>query len=359
MRILFLGKRHYTNQDAFVQRFGRIRWLPFLWHQAEHAVRLILLDYHGYRKEVCVDDGMTVQALPAFAPGSISYLSTAARELQPDVVVASGDCFLGLVGQRLARRTGAKFVFDVYDDYRTFGAYRAFMGWDALGYLCRHADLVMYASKAIAGKHRFDSPCVVVPNGVDGTEFAPVPMPEARARLGLPQAGRLVGYFGSMTAEHGVTVLIQALAKLRTRQPDVQLLLCGRQHPSTPVTGEGVVYRGMVPHAIIHTYLNACDVLALPYLRGAFIDNASSCKIAEYLFCRRPIVATRTPHFVENFPEQARQLQALLVPPGDADALAHSIQHQLDDPVILQAPDDMAWDQIAPRLLMRFGQLQD
>jgi glycosyltransferase involved in cell wall biosynthesis len=317
----------------------------------------VLVDYHGYRREVSTNDGFTLQSLPAFSPASLAHLSATAQALQPDIVLASGDCFLGVLGQRLARRTGARFVFDVYDDYRTFGAYRAFMGWDALGFLCRRADLVMYASRAIADKHAFDSSWVVVPNGVDGAEFAPRPMSEARAKLGLPEAGRFVGYFGSMTADHGVSVLIRALHTLRVHQPDVQLLLCGRQHPATPVNGEGVLYRGMVPHGMIPGYLNACDVLALPYLRGAFIDNASSCKIAEYLVCRRPIVATRTPNFVQNFPEQARQLDALLVPPGDADALARSIQRQLDDPVIAHAPDDMTWQQIAARLMAHLQRL--
>jgi glycosyltransferase involved in cell wall biosynthesis len=359
MRILFLGKRRYTNQDSLAQRFGRIRWLPLLWHQAGHSVHLVLLDYHGYRREVSTDDGFTVQSLPAFRLDSVVHLSASAKALQPDIVLASGDCFLGLLGQYLARRTGAKFVFDVYDDYSTFGAYRVFMGWDALRFLCRCADLVMYASRAIADQHKFDSSWCVVPNGIDGTEFAPVPMSEARAKLGLPESGRLVGYFGSMTGEHGVGVLIRAVQKLRIQQSDVRLLLCGRQHPSTPVTGEGVLYRGMVPHGMIPNYLNACDVLALPYLRGAFMDSASSCKIAEYLFCRRPIVATRTPNFVQNFPEQARQLDALLVPPGDADALAGSIQRQLDDPVIAQPPDEMTWQEIASRLMAHLQRLFD
>jgi glycosyltransferase involved in cell wall biosynthesis len=154
-----------------------------------------------------------------------------------------------------------------------------------------------------------------------------------------------------------VGVLLQALEKLGVRCPDLQLLLCGKQHPSTPVTGDRVLYHGMVPHEMIPGYLNACDVLALPYLHGDFLDNASSCKIAEYLFCRRPIVATRTPNFVQNFPEQAKQLDALLVPPGDADALADAIQRQLDDPVIAEPPTDMTWQGIAERLIPHFQRL--
>jgi glycosyltransferase involved in cell wall biosynthesis len=357
MRILFLGKRHYTNQDALAKRFGRIYRLPLAWHRAGHEVQLMLLDYHGGRRTVSTDEGFAAQSLPVSDPRSLAHLSASIKSFQPEIGVASGDCFIGLLGQWLTRRTGSKFVFDVYDDYRTFGAYRAFMGWDALGFLCRSAGLVTYASKAMADRHHFDNAAVVVPNGVDRSAFTPSPMSEARANLGLPSAAELVGYFGSMRPEHGVGVLIQALEKLRVRRPDLRLLLCGKRHTSTPVNGDGVWYHGMVPHEMIPSYLNACDVLALPYLHGEFLDNASSCKIAEYLFCRRPIVATRTPNFVQNFPDQARQLDALLVPPGDADALAGAILRQLDDPVIAEPPADMSWEDIAERLIPHFQRL--
>ena len=47
MRILFLGKRHYTNKDALAERFGRIYQLPRYWAAAGHDVRLRLLEYRS------------------------------------------------------------------------------------------------------------------------------------------------------------------------------------------------------------------------------------------------------------------------------------------------------------------------
>lgn len=357
MRILFLGKRHYTNQDTLSQRFGRIYRLPLSWHRAGHEVHLVLLDYHGTSRLVSGKDGFAAQSLPAFDPRSVAHLSAAMKAIQPEIVVASGDCFTGLLGHWLTRGTDTRFVFDVYDDYRTFGAYRLFIGWDALGFLCGRADMVTYASRAMADGHDFDNPAVVVPNGVDDSTFTPASLSEARARLRLPATGELVGYFGSMTPEHGVSVLLQALEKLAPRRPDLRLLLCGKQHPSTPITGERVLYRGMVPHEMIPGYLNASNVLALPYLHGDFLDNASSCKIAEYLFCQRPIVATRTPNFLQNFPDQARELDPVVVLPGDVEALSAAIERQLEDPLIAEPPGDMTWQAIAERLIAHFRQL--
>jgi glycosyltransferase involved in cell wall biosynthesis len=357
MRISFVGKRHYTNQDALSEGFGRIVQLPLAWSRTGHAVQLSLVDYHSHRPETAVFGDLPVNSFPLWSPASTLRLTMAVQAFRPDVIVASGDCFIGLFALQLARRTGARFVFDVYDDYRTFGAYRAFLGWDALGFLCRSADAVSYASSVMAGSHGFESVAVLVPNGVDARFFRPIPRHAARAELGLAPEGVLIGYFGSMTPEHGVPVLIRAFTKLRERRPDARLLLCGRIEESVCIDVEGVVYRGLVEHRFIPWYMNACDVLTLPYLRGRFLDHASSCKIAEYLFCRRPIVATDTPNFVENFPSQARALGTLLVTPGDPEALAGAIGRQLEDPLVVEPPGDMTWTAIAERALASFRQI--
>lgn len=347
--VLIVGKRHYTNQDALTNRFGRVYWIPKVWHDEKTTVRLVMIDYHGLRR-ASTDDDLAIHSVSVFDPRSAFYIVAAAKAVRADTVIASGDCMLGLASLWLARRLRAKFVFDVYDDYRVFGAYRVFLGWDALSYLCRRADLVTYASEAMAARHNFESPHTVVPNGFDGEQFRPIPRSVARATVGLSSAGRLVGYFGSMTYEHGVHVLVEAVARLREHHKDVQLLLCGKRHPAIVLSAEGIIYRGLVPHEMIPSYLNACDVVALPYLRGPFIDNASSCKIAEYLACRRPLVATRSPNFTENFPEQARQLDSLLAPPGDSDALAQVLERQLTRPEVVEPPMEMTWQQIAARL---------
>lgn len=86
---------------------------------------------------------------------------------------------------------------------------------------------------------------------------------------------------------------------------------------------------------------------------------AASCKIAEYLFCHRPIVATSSPNFVQNFPRQAKELGTLVVPPGDSDALADAIERQLDHPLILEPPLDMTWKAIAERLFAQFEAIVD
>lgn len=349
MRILFIGKRHYTNKDALRERFGRIYQLPMQWHESGKNVALHLIDYHGDAEEQSSIDGFPVRSHPVGRIASLLSLRQIGDELQPDIVVASGDCLVGLLGLHVARRTNARFVFDIYDDYRTFGANRVFLGWDAMAFLCRRASLVTYASQVMRGRHRYECASAIVPNGIDATRFAPIPVGDARDLLNLPAQDLFVGYFGTMAAEHGVGVLIDAIQNLRLEFPNLRLLICGKRPPATHFEQEWIIYRGVVPHTDIPTYLSACNVLALPYLHSAFLDAASSCKIAEYLACSRPIVATRTPNFVENFPEQAFQLDALLSEPGNVASLADAIRHQLINPLIVDPPSHITWQDIAAR----------
>jgi len=358
LRILHLAKRHYTNKDALTERFGRVYQLPRHWAASGARTSLALLDYRSLNEKSLDSDGFSVRSLPALDPRSPFRLCAMATEFRPDIVIASGDCFIGLAGLYLARRNNARFVLDAYDDYSTFGGYRAFLGWNAFGYLLDNADAVLYASRSLADRHSAKSPWLLAPNGVDATHFHPISTSAARSNIGLDVDDRiLVGYLGSMEPDRGVDDLIAAVGMLHEEDQRIHLLLCGTLRSDMKPLPTWVDYCGVVPHASVVNYINACDVVALPYRRSQLMDMGASCKIAEYLLCQRPIAATRTPNFLQNFPEQASQLDAVLAMPGDVDELARTIQRQLDDPVMAQSPSDMTWQQIAERLMTNFQQL--
>jgi glycosyltransferase involved in cell wall biosynthesis len=352
LRILFLAKRRYTNKDALRERFGRVYQLPLHWHDSGHQVELVLLDYRGFRSETSMADGFPAWSLPMRDPRSLLRLRSDAMGLRPDVIIASGDCFVGFAGLHLAKATGARFVFDVYDDYSSFGSYRAFAGWDALGHLLRRADLVLYASQSLAGRHSANSRWLLVPNGVDPSVFHPIPMAAARKHVGLDDTGtKWVGYFGSMEPDRGVDDLIAAVGQLHATDPQVRLLLCGTPRAGMQSLPSWVEYHGVVPHAAMPDYLNACNVLALPYWRSQVMDMGVSCKIAEYLLCDRALAATDTPNFTANFPEQASELASVLCRPSDPDDLARTIAMQLQDARIVSRPEGHTWSRIAQETL--------
>lgn len=352
MRILFLAKRRYTNKDTLRERFGRVYKLPLHWHRSGHSVELALLDYRGFLTEKSTSDGFQATSLPMRDPRSALRLRSDAKRFRPDVIVASGDCFMGLAGLHLARVAASRFIFDVYDDYSSFKSYRAFGGWDALGHLLGRAELVLYASQSLAARHPASSRWLLVPNGVDPAVFHPIPMATARRHVGLNDDGaRWVGYFGSMEPDRGLDDLIAAVGILHASDSNIRLLLCGSKDPHSRSFPSWVDYHGVVLHSAMPAYLNACNVLALPYRRSRVMDMGASCKIAEYLLCGRPMVATDTPNFTQNFPVQARELGAYISRPSDPSDLARVISLQLQAPRTASFPVEHTWESISQRVL--------
>jgi glycosyltransferase involved in cell wall biosynthesis len=131
----------------------------------------------------------------------------------------------------------------------------------------------------------------------------------------------------------------------------VRLLLCGTLRAGMQPLPQWVEYRGVVPHSAVPDYLNACNVVALPYRRSQVMDMGASCKIAEYLLCERPLVATDTPNFVGNFPLQAAELGSALSKSGDPADLARALSFQFDHGLIATPPIELTWQAIAASVL--------
>jgi glycosyltransferase involved in cell wall biosynthesis len=344
MRILVLGKRYYTNKDALLERYGRIYQVPLNWARVGHDVTLLLADYRSLGSREQSDDGLRVVSIPPLALLRTFLLKPARKT---DLVVASGDCFLGLLASRIARRSGAAFAFDVYDDYRTFGGYRLFLGWDAFGRLVKTANHTFYASRALGQHHPSGHSWSALPNAIDETLFRPLCKVDARKSLGLSMESEWIGYLGSMEPERGIPDLVAAVERLRERRPRVKLLLCGRRNAAVQLDKDFIEYRGEIPNRQVPGYLAACDVVALPYRRGPFIDMASSVKIAEYLASARPLAATSSPNFVANFPKQARELGDRLATPGSIESLAGVIEKQLTAPILASIAAGQTWQAVA------------
>jgi glycosyltransferase involved in cell wall biosynthesis len=359
--LLFVGKRRYTNRDALEERFGRIYQIPYFWAKSGRTTKLWLIDYHvrSYRREV--HDELKVISTPVIGPHFLfrlltEFIGLVRRRDHPRVVIASGDCYVGLLGYALSRLANATFVFDLYDDYAEFGGYRRLPGFDPLTFLLRRADLVSFASKALLDRleHRTRT-SVLVPNGIDPQQFRSLNKAASRGHLGLAQEATFVGYFGGLDADRGIEDLIDAVHLLRDQGLDIRLLVGGRSRPGLDLNRDWISYLGNVPFERVPLALACCDMLALPYRRSAYLDMASSCKIAEYIAAGRPIVATITPNFTENFPEQASELSDLLAAPGDPKSLADAIRRQLMERRLTSMPQAMEWETISESLADRIA----
>jgi glycosyltransferase involved in cell wall biosynthesis/peptidoglycan/xylan/chitin deacetylase (PgdA/CDA1 family) len=171
---------------------------------------------------------------------------------------------------------------------------------------------------------------VVVPNGIaPGAEVAAEPTPALRAALAGAPRTSLVGTLARFEPRKGLDVLIDAFALVAARHQDCGLALVGegplRRDLERQVRRLGLSERVRFcgRRDEVAEVLAALDVFVLP-------SHAEGLSIAllEAGAAGRPVVATS----VGGNGEVVRDgLTGLLVPPGDAPALADAVVRLLDD----------------------------
>jgi len=168
---------------------------------------------------------------------------------------------------------------------------------------------------------------VVVPNGCDVLASPDFP------GLAVNRVPRVL-YAGQFYPWKGVDVLVAALGRI----PGARLVLLGGlpgEGDSARIEalvaqhglGERVELPGSVPQARVRGELARADVVTVPYLQTGMTErHTSPLKVFEAMAAGRPIVASDLPSSREVLEHEGN---ALLVPPGDAEALAFAIARLL------------------------------
>ena len=139
-------------------------------------------------------------------------------------------------------------------------------------------------------------------------------------------------FIGRLARVKGVPLLLDALARLAPDHPDLRLTLVGDGPDRVSLQAEAealglaerVQFTGLLCAAEVAEALAAHDALVLP----SFAEGLPVV-LMEALASRLPVVATQ----VAGIPELVRDGETgLLVPPGDAEALAAAIARLLADP---------------------------
>jgi glycosyltransferase involved in cell wall biosynthesis len=172
-------------------------------------------------------------------------------------------------------------------------------------------------------------------NGIDAERFGPTAEALCRAdmlrwQLEIPRDAPVVGFVGRLTRDKGIVELVDAYLRLRKCLPKLRLLLVGEVEEADPLPSETrrlieresqIIHTGFVEDSV--PYYHVMDVLAFPTHREGF-PNA----VLEAHAAGKPIVAAQSTGVVDAV---INGVTGILVPVGDARALADALQLVLED----------------------------
>jgi glycosyltransferase involved in cell wall biosynthesis len=174
----------------------------------------------------------------------------------------------------------------------------------------------------------------VVPYGVDVDDFGPEAAGAGamRAELGVPDDAFLVLAVGRLVEKKGFATLVEAAA----RTGGVHLAIAGEGDLRADLAahahrlGVRLHLPGALPRPRVAAALAAADIVVVPSVvdRAGNVDGLPNA-LLEALAAGRPVVASR----VAGIPDVVHDGEdALLVPPGEAEALAAALRRLLREP---------------------------
>jgi glycosyltransferase involved in cell wall biosynthesis len=219
--------------------------------------------------------------------------------------------------------------------------------------MARFVDTFVYISKAVARHHqtqrRSNTNGVVIHNGIDIAAYHNRNTNGAlRARYGLKKTDVLIGMIGRFEPWKGQRYFIEAMKDVATGYPNVKgLLIGGFDLNSGPRPGsiefeyatslKQLARHHRIEDKIIFTgYLNNMPAIISDLdivVHASCTPEPFGLVIIEAMAAGKPVVATNAggvPDIIQN------DINGMLVPMRDADAMAHAILHLLADPAKVQ-----------------------
>jgi glycosyltransferase involved in cell wall biosynthesis len=159
---------------------------------------------------------------------------------------------------------------------------------------------------------------------------------EARRRLGIDPAARVVCYAGHIQRRKG----IETVVALASRTPELQYVICGgfpadvaeAQRLADEAGARNLRFTGWIDVPALAIYLYAADVLLIPPARAPLQQYGNTVlpiKTYNYLAAGRVIVAPRLPDVVEVLRDGEN---ALLATPDAPDEAAAVVRRAVSDP---------------------------
>lgn len=318
--------------------------------------------------------GIELHVFPQHAPTVVAASIPLARALaaavpQADVVhLHSLYLFHTWYTARLCRRHGVPYLLRPHGTLDPF-LWRRHRGRKAVlealfqNRVLREAAAIHYTAE---DEMRLAAPCaqgapgVVVPNGLDMTEYATLP-PRGGFRAQHPEIGnrRIVLFLSRLNFKKGLDVLIPGFARATRRFDDLHLVIAGpddgqlaaaQDWAASEGIGGRVTFVGMLDHASKLACFRDASMFALP----SYSENFGIA-IVEAMACGVPVaISDRV-----NIWREIEGAGAGLVAPPTVDDVARQIERLAADPAAAAAMGErgralvaakFAWSKIAREL---------
>lgn len=274
---------------------------------------------------------------------------------------------------RFANKRGAHTIFNVHgiiplEHSLESLPYPMLISYNALLNVletCRAADRIVVNSEYMRDNVAFwykvnRDKIVVIPNGVDLKKFSSY---EEKKKL---EGEPAILYLGRLSTIKGVDVLIRAVAKLKSKLPNIKLHLVGTGHTSAfqlmvkeKKIERLVVFHGRVPHSMIQRYYKSSDICVCPSLHEGF-----GLVTIEAMASGIPLIASSIRSFQEIV---SNGKNGLLFEPGNVDALSEAILALYQDSDLSKKISEAAlktaarydWENIAERYITLYNCLSE
>jgi len=301
-RVSHLGAREGNTVQVIAPVPYLPRWLR--WTRWQTAVQVPaeekiggLVVYHP-RYFLLPKVSMILHGLLMFL-GSWSLARRLKKQMDFDCIDAHYVYPDGFAAVLLGRRLGLPVVVSARGTdinlFPTFRTIRPMIRWTL-----RHAAGIVAVSSSLRDAMvKLGAPAekiAVIGNGVDVRRFQPVERGSARRALGLPETGPLIVSVGTLIPTKGHQSLIEALAELAPRYPNLKAYVVGegpyRAQLEELAHAKGVQERvflvGPKPNEDLKLWFSAADVSCLLSSREGWPNV-----LLETLACGTPVVVTR------------------------------------------------------------------
>lgn len=166
-----------------------------------------------------------------------------------------------------------------------------------------------------------------VPMGPYETTVKVLPKAASHDELGLAAGARVILLYGALRPYKGIDVLLRAFAKVAAEVDDARLVIAGKRWMdwmpyeriirNNRLEERVLLFTDYIPESRTPFFFSAADIVVLPYTH---FDAQSAVASQAFPYLKPMLVSD-----VGGLPEWVGGDPHWVVPPGDADALAHRL----------------------------------